>query len=691
MLKNNKMSRVILALLMTLNINIFSPSITNAKPVEDSYYNPYTHGVEVENKTFGANGESNSDRQAREKREAEAKKQAEAQKAQNQARKTDADKIKDFEAEFGDQYYKPKDASTTVSDNSEEKRDNVDKQKVDSGNDVFSKESLEKFKNLAETKCKEMANKLQKDNKSLRLDNGQVVADEKDICSEASIEAIADCFATFSHDGNGNYLEPSSEILDLCVEKLYATKANTVDSGDIIDQLQNSLANFVVEKTGLEWAGDIIRDITWQDVVEEVAIWGALTAATALTGGLAGGAVLARLALLASKAGKVVKIASKGNKLAKAEKGFSLAKDTLQNAKEGIKFNKWISKKYDKVNDKFIKEAERVTGKKFDNIDEARDFIKNATKDNNPSWANLEKNEKLKKLQDIEGKMTKFENDKFAELEGKSIKEIKDMKEVGQKDILKQQEKIERLEKQIQNNYKVKKAQKDLKKAKEELNVMKKIQEESYQEATRLEKEIPSLEAKEIGKELRKLNTNKVSRNVLVTSSSLDVAGHIAKGTIWDSPKEKAEQRRQEHFENNKEAYTEQANVKRVIVEHEKIKQDYIKATDPSLNEYRSKVQTAEQELRKAELTDKIGKIHAEKASQYNNALDKLDSVASQNTDYQKSKALETKFNNDIDIYNQKASINNAKQYSITNSEQAQAHATALQNNSADIKSQVNK
>ena len=34
MLKNNKMSRVILALLMTLNINIFSPHITSAQPVD---------------------------------------------------------------------------------------------------------------------------------------------------------------------------------------------------------------------------------------------------------------------------------------------------------------------------------------------------------------------------------------------------------------------------------------------------------------------------------------------------------------------------------------------------------------------------------------------------------------------------------------------------------------------------------
>lgn len=92
MINNNKISQVILALIMTLSINIFSTSITNAKPVDDNYYNHYSFSnpnVEVENRTFGANGESNSERQARKKREAqEAKRKAEeAKKAAEEAEK----------------------------------------------------------------------------------------------------------------------------------------------------------------------------------------------------------------------------------------------------------------------------------------------------------------------------------------------------------------------------------------------------------------------------------------------------------------------------------------------------------------------------------------------------------------------------------------------------------------------------
>lgn len=144
MINNNKISRVILALLMTLSINIFSTSITNARPVEDSYYNPYTHSnpnVEVENKTFGANGESNSDRQARKKREAqEAKRKAEeAKKAAEEAEKAaeEAEKAKRY-ASLPDASNESQKSNYNATTGNEDKTNEIEKKTSFDSNNVHS-------------------------------------------------------------------------------------------------------------------------------------------------------------------------------------------------------------------------------------------------------------------------------------------------------------------------------------------------------------------------------------------------------------------------------------------------------------------------------------------------------------------------------------------------------------------------
>ena len=522
MVNKNKISRVILTLLMTLNINFVSPTSTNAKPVEDNYYNPYSHGVEVENKTFGANSESNSDRQAREKREAEARKQAQnqaqkqAEEAKNQAKRTnelsDAEKFAKFNQENNAD--NGKESFTQVRDPNDDNNAQNEVKRV-----AYSDESMKKYEDIAKEECENAAQYIVDSGNGVKIKD-EIYKNVTEICNEQTIKDLSRCLAA---KGNG-YADPTKEDISSCLSGYVLQDKNiSSDSTSIFDKIKNAFANKIADITGIPTIGNIIKSITLADIVEEVAITAGLAAATAATGGVAGVALVARLGAVARRLYKVKELASISHA---GEVGLKGAKNAIK-----ATFSKSPST-YGEFEKNFIKEVEKhANGKTFETLEDAQKFLKEL-----PVSSKSGVDESIKGLKEVSKEIDKFKDNKFTEIGNTSINELEKTKVGGDSKVLTNiRDDIKKLEKEnkdVQKKY-VEEYEKmaknettdwgdSIKKAREvEGETNKYIKqyenkiEKEIEKATQTLKsdELKNLGAKDLNNKLQKATTNVVARN----------------------------------------------------------------------------------------------------------------------------------------------------------------------------------
>ena len=403
MLSKNKIARITLVLFMALNISVINSSIIKANPVDSSYYNPYSHGESFDKpRTFNANEESNSERKEREKREVEeAKKKAEEAKRQAQAQ-AEAEKAKQ-DASFPDASNGSEKVNHTgVLDT--DTKNGIQKSKIDTSNYVNS----DAYKDIAKAKCEKIAKEAVQKGSLLKA-NGERITDTNDICTEEALDQFTHCLAAYNAEG----ATPSNideQVLNECANNyvLVTRSTSTYDKNEVgvLDRIKESLAEgFISTFSGVlpdsivQAGAEIIREITWKDIAEEVAITGGLMALTFFTGGAGSVDLLARGAQLLNK---VRKIGNKVKVLNKAEKGVEATKNLASVEKE------------------FVQRAKNLTGEKIENYKDAIKAIKRK--------AEKGKDFETKSLEKI-GKQIENENEALTrEINGKSsFKEEEDV------------------------------------------------------------------------------------------------------------------------------------------------------------------------------------------------------------------------------------------------------------------------
>ena len=362
MLNKNKIARITLVLFMALNISVINSSIIKANPVDSSYYNPYSHGESFDKpRTFNANEESNSERKEREKREVEeAKKKAEEAKRQAQAQ-AETEKAKQ-DASFPDASNGSEKVNHTgVLDT--DTKNGIQKSKIDASNYVNS----DAYKDIAKAKCEKIAKEAVQKGSLLKA-NGERITDTNDICTEEALDQFTHCLAAYNAEG----ATPSNideRVLNECANSyvLVAKSTSTYDKdeADILDKIKESLVEgFISTFSGVlpdsivQAGAELIRELTWKDVAQELLLKIVITGGLmVLTGGTAGVALLAKATQLANKARRLI------NKAKVLKKGG----ETLETAKK--------AKSLASVEKEFITKAKDLTTEKIDNYKDAVEAI----------------------------------------------------------------------------------------------------------------------------------------------------------------------------------------------------------------------------------------------------------------------------------------------------------------------------